>query len=113
MSKFDEVFSQCEKQCKDQGIKADTNLLTAIAKSLGPSLYNKDALMVAATDQSEIDNIKKNFLVGKLGCADDASLDKAIENAVEKIGKSNRQKLRPVFYYLLVEELKKESVFAG
>ncbi len=110
-SKFDQVLARCEKQCGDQGIKVDSKLLTAIAKSLGPSIYKRDALLVAASDTKELDGIKKSFLVGKLGCKDDGSLDTIVHSAIDKIGKSNRQKLRPVFYYLLAKEAKKESVF--
>lgn len=113
MSKFDDVYSKCEKQLKDQGVEPNAELLTSIAKSLGPSIYNQDSLMVAASDKTEIDGIKQKFLVTKLGCNNDASLDKALETAVDKIGKSNRQKLRPAFYYLLVKELGKESVFSA
>ncbi len=111
MSKFDDVMDKCAAQMKEQKIKVDRPLLDAIGKSLGPSLYRKDALLVAAGQKSELETIKKNFLIKKLGCPDDAKLDKAIDKAVEKIGRSRRNKLRPVFYYLLVKNLKKEDVF--
>lgn len=112
MSKFDTVIESCIKQMKEQKIKVDQPLLEAIAKSLGPSLYNRDASLVAAAQKSELETIKKNFLIKKLGCPDDAKLDKALAKAVDKIGKSRRNKLRPVFYYLLVKDLKKESVYS-
>jgi len=38
--------------------------------------------------------------------------DATISHAIEKIGSSNRQKLRPVFYYLIVKYLKKESIYS-
>jgi len=111
LSKFDSVIERCVKQMKEQKIAVDQDLLEAIAKSLGPSLYNRDASLVAAAQKSELATIKKNYLIGKLGCKDDASLDKALDKAVKKIGKSRRNKLRPVFYYLLVKELGKEKVY--
>lgn len=112
MSKFDSVMDRCEKQMKEQKIAIDRPLLEAIGKSLGPSLYNRDASLVAAGQKSELETIKKKYLMGKLGCADGPELDKAIANAVKKIGKSRRNKMRPVFYYLLVKELGKESVYS-
>ncbi len=112
MSKFDAVVDRCVAQMDEQGIQVDRDLLTAIAKSLGPSLYRQDAILVAASQPSELDTIKKNFLIGKLGCDDGPALDDAIAAAIEKIGTSRRNKLRPVFYYLLVTALGKESVYA-
>ena len=112
MSKFDSMMDRCEKQMKEQKIKIDRPLLEAIGKSLGPSLYKRDASLVAAGQKSELETIKKKYLIGKLGCADGPALDKAIAKAVTKIGKSRRNKLRPVFYYLLVKELGKESVYS-
>ena len=110
MGKFEEAFEAVKKQCKTQRIKADEKLLEKIAKSLGPSLYNRDARTVATGQKHELETIKKNYLVKKLGCkADDTKLDKAMQKAIDKIGRSNRNKLRPVFYYLLVKELGKES----
>lgn len=111
MSQFDAVMERCEKQMKEQRIKVDRPLLEAIGKSLGPSLYKRDASLVAAGQKSELETIKKKFLVKKLGCDDSPKLDKALDKAVDKIGKSRRNKLRPVFYYILVKQLKKESVF--
>ncbi len=112
MSRFEAVVDRCVKQMEEQKIAVDRELLEAIAKSLGPSLYKKDASLVAAGQPKEIETIKKRFLVGKLGCADGPELDDAVGNAIEKIGRSRRNKLRPVFYYLLVKELGKESVYA-
>lgn len=112
MSKFEEQIDACKAQMKAQKIACDEKLLTAIAKSLGPSIYNRDARTVAAGQKSELETIKKNFMIKKLGCKkDDPAMDKAIEKAINKIGRSNRSKLRPVFYYLLVKEMKKASKF--
>lgn len=111
MSKLDDAIEKCKVQMKKQKIACDEKLLTNIAKSLGPSLYNRDASTVAAGQKSELETIKKNFLIKKLGCKDSPALDKSIQKAIDKIGRSNRSKLRPVFYYLLVKDQKKESKF--
>ena len=75
-------------------------------------LYNRDARTVATGQKSELKTIRKSFLLGKLQCDDTPELDKAMDDAIDKIGRSNRSKQRPVFYYLLVKTLKKESVYA-
>jgi len=111
MSKFDEAISDCKAQMEGANIECDDKLLSAVAKGLGPSLYNRDANLVAAGDAKEIDNVKKRFINRKLG-VDGPEADAAIEHAIEKIGASNRQKLRPVFYYLIVKFLKKESIYS-
>jgi len=112
VSKFQAVVDRCEKQMKDQKIAVDRPLLESIAKSLGPSIYQRDAVLVAAGQKSEIETIKKKFLIGKLGCPDGPALDKALAKAITKIGKSRTNKMRPVFYYLLVKDLGKESVYS-
>ena len=111
MSKFDEALGDCRAQMEQCGIECDEQLLTAITKGLGPAIYNKDAHLVAAGDKDELETIKTNFIAGKLG-VEGADADAAIAQAIEKIGSSNRQKLRPVFYYLIVKHLGKEAVFA-
>lgn len=112
MSSFEEVIDSCKKQMSDIGVECDEALLTAIARSLGPSIYNKDSGTVATGDSGEMKTVRENFLAKKLGCEDGAAVDAAIEAATAKIGSSNSHKLRPVYYYLLVKELGKESVFA-
>lgn len=111
MSNFDDVIEKCKKQMTDQNIAIDEALLTAIAKSLGPSIYNADALSVAAADEGEMNTVR-GFMTKKLGCEPGDEMEAALGRAVETIGKSNRNKLRPVLYYLLVKDLGKESVYA-
>lgn len=111
MSKFDDVVSTCKDQMDKCGIEVDETLLKAVAKGLGPSIYNKDALLVAAGDAKEVDGIKERFIGKKLGVTG-AEADAAVAHAIEKIGSSNRQKLRPVFYYLIVKHLGKESIYS-
>jgi len=47
-----------------------------------------------------------------MGLKDVPALDRAIQQAIRKIGPANRNKLRSVFYYLLVKELDLESKFS-
>ncbi|MBX2837975.1 MAG: DUF2853 family protein [Gammaproteobacteria bacterium] len=112
MSKFDEAITECKTQMESCNIECDEQLLKAICKGLGPSLYNRDSFLVAAADPKEIENIKTRFLHRKLRVDSVSENDAAIAHAIQTLGESNRQKCRPVFYYLLVKFLNKESVYA-
>ena len=111
MSKFDDVMDKCEAQLREQKMRPDRELLDAIGKSLGPSLYKKDALLVAAGQKSELETIKKNFLIKKLGLKDGPELMAALNAVIETYGKSERNKYRAVVYYMLVKHFGKESVY--
>lgn len=88
------------------------DLLTKVAKGLGPSIYNKDASLVSGGDPEELETVKKNYLIKKLGLEDSAELDTAIAGVVETMGSSNRNKHRVLFYALLCKQFKKEAVYA-
>lgn len=87
------------------------DLLNKVTIGCGPSIYNKDATMVAASDSAEIARIKNNFLIKKLGLKESSDLDKGIEKVMEQYGKNNRNKHRAVVYYLLAKHFKKEAAF--
>ncbi|MBX7242359.1 MAG: DUF2853 family protein [Bacteroidia bacterium] len=112
MSKFDDLMADYKAQLSGIGVSADDALLTAVAKGLGPSIYNKDSSTVSCSDSSEKERVKTNFLIKKLGMTDSPALDEAIEAVCKQIGSSERSKYRPVFYYLLVIKLGKESAYA-
>ncbi|MEH6705409.1 MAG: DUF2853 family protein [Galbibacter orientalis] len=112
MSKRDELIEKYEADLKDKcGVTADKDLLTKVVVGLGPSVYNADASMVSGTDQKELETIKNNFLIKKLGLSASEDLDGAIDSVIEKYGRSNRNKYRAVVYYLLVKHFKKESAY--
>jgi len=111
MSKLQQATESAIDQMKSCKIPVNKELIGAICKSLGPSLYKKDARFVAAREKKELATIKKNFIGKKLGESDEKKQDAAIAHAVEKIGPSNRAKQRAVFYYLIVRKLKKESIY--
>jgi Protein of unknown function (DUF2853) len=108
MSKFDEAL----EVYKASGHASDHALLEKVAKGLGPSIYNVDSSLVSGSDPDELARVKNNFLIKKLGLEDGPHLDKAIDEVVEKMGRSNRSKHRAVFYTLLVEKFGKQSVYA-
>ncbi|MGJ8759865.1 MULTISPECIES: DUF2853 family protein [unclassified Polaribacter] len=111
MSKFDEKVAQYSKFMDDKGLKYDSDLLKAVTKGLGPSIYKKDAETVSGSDAKELLTVKNNFLIKKLGLADGPKLDEAINKVVETIGKSERNKYRAVVYYMLAVEFGKESIY--
>jgi len=93
------------------GLNPNMDLLTKVTIGCGPSIYLKDAETVAGSDKAELETVKKNFLVKKLGLKDGPELDKAIDEVMEQYGTSNRNKYRAVVYYLLTLKFKKESVY--
>ena len=112
MSKRDELIAKYAADLKDKcAMNPDMDLLTKVTVGLGPSIYKKDAETVSGSDAKELGTVKNNFLIKKLGLSDGPKLDAAIEKAVETMGKSNRNKYRAIFYYLLVKEFGKESIY--
>ncbi len=111
MSKFDEKLALYQSEMNKLGLAFDADLLTKVTKGLGPSIYKADAETVSGSDKKELATVRNNFLIKKLGLADDAKLDTAIDSVIEKVGKSNRNKYRAIVYYLLVKELGQESKY--
>jgi hypothetical protein len=111
MSKFEECMETYRAEFKKLNVKFDDALLTKVAKGCGPSIYNRDASTVAGTDSKELDTVKNNFLVKKLGLSASDDLDGAINGVIEKFGSSNRNKYRAMFYYMLTEKFGKQEVY--
>jgi hypothetical protein len=111
MSKFEECMDTYRGEFKKIGVKFDDELLTKVAKGCGPSIYNRDASTVAGTDPKELDTVKNNFLIKKLGLSASDDLDGAIAGVIEKFGSSNRNKYRAMFYYMLTEKFGKQDVY--
>ena len=112
MSKRDELIAVYAADLKDKcGLTPDMDFLTKVVIGCGPSIYNKDAATVAGSQQSELDTVKNNFLIKKLGLKDSPELDGAIDSVLEQYGKSNRNKYRAVVYYLLAKHFKKEAIY--
>jgi hypothetical protein len=105
MSKLDELLVKYTADLEAIGDKVDAKLLRAVAKACGPSIYRKDASLVAVSDKKELGRVRKSFLIGKLGLKDTPKLDEGI--AAVKKAYSKRNKYRAVFYYLLAKQFKK------
>ncbi|WP_413998542.1 DUF2853 family protein [Flavobacterium sp. W1B] len=112
MSVRDELILKYAADLKDKcGVSPNMDLLTKVTIGCGPSIYNADAATVAGSQQEELDTVKNNFLIKKLGLSDGSSLDAGIDAVMEKYGRSNKNKYRAVVYYLLTVHFNKESVY--
>jgi len=110
MGKRDELIARyaddLEKKC---GMTPDMNLLTKVTIGCGPSIYDSDASTIASSQPGELETVKKNFLMKKLGLRDGPELMTAVESVVDTYGRSERNKYRAVVYYMLVKHFGKES----
>jgi len=108
MSQFGEKVQLYVESSKELGLNLSENLISSVAKSLGPSIYLADASLVSSSDKKELEMVKNNFLIKKLGSADGPALDSAIAELVDQLGSSNRQKHRVLFYTLLAVKFEKD-----
>ena len=66
MSKRDELIGKYAGDIRDKlGVEPDMDLLRKVTIGCGPSIYNNDAETVAASDEAELDRIRKNYLMKK------------------------------------------------
>ena len=113
MSKRDELIEKYAGDLKNKcGMTPDMDLLTKVTIGCGPSIYDADAETVASSQPGELETVKNNFLIKKLGLADGPELDEAIAKVVDTYGQSERNKYRPVIYYMLTKHFGKEAVYA-
>ena len=112
MGRRDELIAKYADDLRNKcGMEPDMGLLTKVTIGCGPSIYDADAATVAASQPAELETVKKNYLMKKLGLADGPALDEAIKAVIETYGKSERNKYRPVVYYMLCKHFGKESVY--
>ncbi len=112
MGKRDDLIAAYAEDLKTKcKINPDLALLTKVTIACGPAIYDADASTVAASDAGELETVKKNFLIKKLGLPDGPALDEAISAALETYGRSERRKFRAVVYYILTKHFGKEAVF--
>ena len=112
MSQRDDLIEKYAADLREKcGVEPDMDLLTKVTVGLGPSIYNADSAVVAGSQQSELDTVRKNFLIGKLSLPEGPDLDAAIGTVLTTYGQSERNKYRAVVYYLLTKHFGKESVY--
>ena len=112
MGKRDELIAKYADDLRNKcGMEPDMALLTKVTIGCGPAIYNADASTVAASQAGELETVKNNFLVKKLGLTDGPELTAAVNAVIETYGKSERNKYRAVVYYMLTKHYKKEAVY--
>lgn len=112
MGKRDDLIAKYADDLKNKcGISPEMDLLTKVTIGCGPSIYNADASTVAGSQESELETVKKNFLMKKLGLSDGPELMQAINDVIETYGRSERNKYRAVIYHMLTKKFGKESVY--
>ena len=89
----------------------DMVLLEKITTGLGPSIYNRDSATVSGTDEKELETVRQNFLIRKLGLNDSPALTAAIREVMNTYGVSERTKYRAVVYYMLTRKFGAEAVY--
>lgn len=112
MGRRDELIARyaddLRNKCK---VEPDMELLKKVTIGCGPSIYDKDAATVAASQPSELETVKQKYLIKKLGLSDGPELDAAIQKVMDQYGRSERNKYRPVVYYLLCVHFGKQAVY--
>ena len=112
MGKRDDLIAKYAEDLKTKcGVEPDMALLTKVTIGCGPSIYDADASTVAATQPGEVETVRNNFLIRKLGLPDGPELTAAIDKVMDVYGRSERNKYRAVVYYLLTKHFGKEAVY--
>ena len=112
MGKRDDLIAKYADDLKSKcGVDADMALLTKVTIGCGPAIYDADASTVAASQEGELETVKNNFLIKKLGLSDGPELMEGINKALETYGMSERNKYRAVVYYMLTKHFGKESIY--
>ena len=80
MSKRDDLIAIYAGDLREKcGGHPDMALLTKVTIGLGPAIYNADSSVVSGTQDSEIETIRANFLIRKLGLKDGPELKAGID----------------------------------
>ena len=112
MGRRDDLIAQYADDLRNKcRVTPDMGLLSKVTIGCGPAIYNADASTVAASQDEELETVKNNFLIKKLGLSDGPELMRAINSAIDTYGRSERNKYRAVLYYMLTKHFGKESVY--
>ncbi|MEO9338090.1 DUF2853 family protein [Mesorhizobium sp. SB112] len=84
---------------------ANPDVVNKIVKHLGIALRNRDSSLVSATDKKELDRVRDNWGVKKLG-VDAAKAEVAVAATAKDLA-ADRTKSRVTFYYLVAKHLGK------
>ena len=112
MGKREDLIARYADDLKTKcGMTPDMDLLTKVTIGCGPSIYNADSSTIASSQPGELETVKKNYLIKKLGLKDGPELMEALHSVIETYGKSERNKYRAVVYYMLTKHFGRESIY--
>jgi small subunit ribosomal protein S1 len=112
MSKLQEKIELYTEAAEKLGIELNADLFKLVTKGLGPSIYKEDSELVSSSNKDELETVKKNFLIKKLGLEHNEEVfDAAIAKVIDTLGSGNKKKYRALFYYLLVKDTGSEGVY--
>lgn len=89
----------------------DMELLSKVTIGCGPAIYDAEASVISAAQPMELEIVKNNFLIKKLGLSDGPELSEAIEAVLEAYGPADHKKYRAVVYYMLTKHFGKEAQY--
>ncbi|MFT4660817.1 MAG: hypothetical protein ACI8XB_001085 [Patiriisocius sp.] len=105
--KLAKLKSTAESQLKDSGINTiDNELLDDLVGRMKLIVNNRDAMLVSGTDKSEMETVRTNFAVKKLGVYNKEKGAKAVADVAGKM-KGIKMKNRVAFYYMVQKALGK------
>jgi hypothetical protein len=104
-----ELIDRYKKELSKLKVRVDDVLLKAVVKSLGPAVYREDASMISAADAGELERVRQNFMVRRLGLPDSPRLDAMLNRALDQMGRSKKTKHRAVLYYIITRDSKREA----
>ena len=111
-SKKEELIEKYAAHISEKfGESPDMELLGKVTHGLGPAIYNRDAATVSSSSESELETVKQNFLIKKLGLDDGPELMTTIRAVMDQYGASVRTKYRAVVYYILVRKFNKAQIY--
>ena len=92
MSKLQEKIELYTEAAGKLGIELNADLFKLVTKGLGPSIYKEDSELVSSSNKDELETVKKNFLIKKLGLEHNEEVfDAAIAKVIETLGSSNKK----------------------
>lgn len=110
MSKRDEKIEKYATDLKEKaGIDADMDLLRKVVIACGPTIYNRDSETVSTSDTGELNTMKQNWVMKKLGVEDEDAAMGGIQKVTTDYGRDNRTKYRASMYYMLAVHFGKEA----
>lgn len=105
--KLAKVIETAESQIKEAGHSSvDSSLVSDIAGRFKMMLGNRDAMLVSGGDPAELETVRKNFVVKKLGVEDKDKGAAAVQKVADQMS-GIKMKNRVAFYYMVQKELGK------